>query len=667
MKLDLLSILEMVEQEDKKLEENKLPVPQKKQEAALDLQGLFSLFEELEPSLVNIQEAKDAEGGRISRAEDLQDLKFNIAYKPIPISDKLGTSSTKDYKYFATIVKSFVGSDQITPKNVFEKINSIQQRATNNKMSQSEAISSLILLDAFYSFFNAFAGLGGRAMGFLGESFVNGLYGADRVIPHGEATNKLFSVADIIDPVENVSISIKTRHKDSTGHLGNKFNMFHDVVRYGHMYFDTYAKTYGSKDGEEKSRYGIEKLIFTRHKIDKAVLNQIYSDEYYQGILRQLEEIYKQNTQQKAALQETIFQPDSRLRGKIPNQYSQFQIKGGELNDFQNRVYLLSLYYGNQIEKLKNYWQKLDAIGEKLKTRMHWSTKKFNLKEKEEGAQSIIQNFNALRAKKANLLGRDIKEAYSSSAKLEELLNSVGTQTEDGYDLHSKEFLENYIRNNLNYIIPKISDQRDGVLSFVLSNIDIDNQLIQSIENQELRELMVGRMQELKNTQKEAPEIIDPLPNIDIPESEEEPDADLSNKAEETEIEAEPSSEKEPEKQSQSTSVLTQVGNLRKKQPTGNIDYDFLDGIEPLITSEISLTTDSINALGEDVNKRISFYYKALSEQLNVFSQLMEKFFISDEKDKGSALILAAKELPELTEPAVSQNDKQTDLFKKEE
>jgi hypothetical protein len=51
MKLDLLSILKMVEEEDKKLEENKLPVPQKKQESALDLQGLFSLFEELEPSL----------------------------------------------------------------------------------------------------------------------------------------------------------------------------------------------------------------------------------------------------------------------------------------------------------------------------------------------------------------------------------------------------------------------------------------------------------------------------------------------------------------------------------------------------------------------------------------------------------------------------------------
>ena len=51
MKIDLSTILEMVEEEDKKIKENKAPVQPKQEKATLDLQGLFSLFEELEPTL----------------------------------------------------------------------------------------------------------------------------------------------------------------------------------------------------------------------------------------------------------------------------------------------------------------------------------------------------------------------------------------------------------------------------------------------------------------------------------------------------------------------------------------------------------------------------------------------------------------------------------------
>ena len=62
MKIDLLSIMKMIGEEDKKLEENKTPVSQKNinnKVATLDLQGLFSLFEEIEPTLSHIKEEED--------------------------------------------------------------------------------------------------------------------------------------------------------------------------------------------------------------------------------------------------------------------------------------------------------------------------------------------------------------------------------------------------------------------------------------------------------------------------------------------------------------------------------------------------------------------------------------------------------------------------------
>lgn len=52
MKIDLSTLFEMIEQEDKNLSKTSAPVKQEKQkETALDLQGLFSLFEQLEPSI----------------------------------------------------------------------------------------------------------------------------------------------------------------------------------------------------------------------------------------------------------------------------------------------------------------------------------------------------------------------------------------------------------------------------------------------------------------------------------------------------------------------------------------------------------------------------------------------------------------------------------------
>jgi hypothetical protein len=155
MKLNLLSMLKMIEEEDKKLEENKLPLVQKEQKTALDLQGLFSLFEEIEPNL-NVFREDETEN-----LEGFKNVEMVLKVPRAHLTSKMGNRGTEDYKYFAQLIRGLTGGNP-TPVGVFKKISELQRVLLNGKsdLSISQNVSAMVLMEAIYSFFNGFYGIG---------------------------------------------------------------------------------------------------------------------------------------------------------------------------------------------------------------------------------------------------------------------------------------------------------------------------------------------------------------------------------------------------------------------------------------------------------------------------------------------------------------------------
>lgn len=280
MKLDLNFLLKMIDEQNKSLE-NKTPVLKENKGTTLDLQGLFSLFEEIEPTLSHIKEEEESYSGG-TKVVTLQDI--NIVGPKIRISDRLAKSELKDSQYFAKIMNSLGG--ERTPDGVFNQIRSIKEKLNNNEaISSQQAISFQVLLEAFYSLFNSFGSIGGIGVGWLTEAFATGMYQGE-LIQAGEGNARNIA-ADVILP-DNTPVSIKARMLDKPGDLGSRKNIANTIHKYGYIYFDLFLK----EKGESASR-GITKIIYQRLKVDKQTLPTF--DSEYQKYESQYSEIFAKN------------------------------------------------------------------------------------------------------------------------------------------------------------------------------------------------------------------------------------------------------------------------------------------------------------------------------------------------------------------------------------
>ena len=273
MKIDLSTLFEMIEQEDSNLSKTSAPVKQEKQkETALDLQGLFSLFEQLEPLIREADEDDTFRGG--TKVATLQDI--NIPAPKIVISDRLAKQELKDSKYFAKVMNSLGGEK--TPEGIFKRIKSIQQQIkSGQKIPSEQALGFSILLEAFYSLFNSLASIGGVGVGWITEAFVTGMYQGE-LIQAGEGNAKNIA-ADVVLP-GNMPVSIKARMTDNPGDLGSRKNIANTIAKYGYIYFDIFLK-----DTEERASKGITKIRYIRLRVDKENINQFDPeyDSYVQG------------------------------------------------------------------------------------------------------------------------------------------------------------------------------------------------------------------------------------------------------------------------------------------------------------------------------------------------------------------------------------------------
>lgn len=272
MKLDLLSILKMVEEEDKRLKEDKLPTIQKNKETALDLQGLFSLFEEEETRIKNETNSLNELKGDVPKKPDIKDIKSDYKELQIPFrlpriqfSERIA-SDTSDKRELEIVLDAFLGKGERTVFESLKKIKDISEKLQNvklaNEMPIEELISSLIMMESLFLLYNSFDS---RATGFLNESFSAALY-RGQALDTAKA-NARNIIADTFDG--EVPVSIKTlveKPKD----LGSRKNLVNTLNIYGKVYFDFFWKI---KEGE-----GIGSFKFVRVEVNKDNINEF--DEY---------------------------------------------------------------------------------------------------------------------------------------------------------------------------------------------------------------------------------------------------------------------------------------------------------------------------------------------------------------------------------------------------
>lgn len=284
MKIDLSTIFEMIEEEDKKTTEDNKPL-QLEKKTALDLQGLFSLFEQLEPTInaasnSNLHELK----GAFPKKPDVKDLKtdfeeLNLSFRlpRIQISDRVA-SDTSDKRELDVILDGLVGPERPDIFSVLKKIKEVSenlQQQNLDKTSTRELISSLMMLESLYMLYNSFDP---RAVGFINESFSAALYGG--VALDTAKANSKGIIADVFDQ-EGIPISIKTiAERPNLSDMGSRANLVNTINIYGKVYFDFFFKT---KIGQT-----VGSLKFMRVVVDKNNINEFDEFNYStndQGIL----------------------------------------------------------------------------------------------------------------------------------------------------------------------------------------------------------------------------------------------------------------------------------------------------------------------------------------------------------------------------------------------
>lgn len=204
MKIDLSTLFEMIEQEDKNLSKTSAPVKQEKQkETALDLQGLFSLFEQLEPSINEM--AKERE--EISISWD--------GIPDIPISEIAFGGKGQDIISQEKKERLKVFLQNIGGNSFEEKLQKLSQFLSGNFIDENasieKALSYLVLLKVFTSNLTDF---NEKSAGTNFEAIFASLMGGDQISGGGADFN---DTADAMVNGERYSLKLTTSDK-----VGNK-------------------------------------------------------------------------------------------------------------------------------------------------------------------------------------------------------------------------------------------------------------------------------------------------------------------------------------------------------------------------------------------------------------------------------------------------------------
>lgn len=223
MKIDLSTILEMVEEEDKKIKENKTPVQSKQEEATLDLQGLFSLFEELQPIL---KEESPAPSFLVSDEMALDFIIPKIIFRENDVP--IGQDVIRDY-----MKENAYGQKSLTKK--MQALNIIATNTTKgNIVKKGNAFENLInrisLTEAIMSNFRGFAP---TTAGNVNETIISLFYEGAKLLPTLEA-NKSEDVTDF--SVGDISYTLKTT-KESTTRSSSALNFANTLSKYSKLIY----------------------------------------------------------------------------------------------------------------------------------------------------------------------------------------------------------------------------------------------------------------------------------------------------------------------------------------------------------------------------------------------------------------------------------------------
>lgn len=250
MKIDLSTILEMVEEEDKKIKENKAPVQPKQEEATLDLQGLFSLFEELEPTLkedTSQQIPKDLEKNLKTKTV-AKSKTIPIEVFTVDINEKLGDlgeASREELTQMIASATGISGAGQVRKK--LESLSRISETYTQTQ-ELSKVMSQVLIISSMYKMLNSFQA---SPTGFINEAFMSAFYGTkqEKLTSKGEEEVEkgkqkgAVQIADVytVDAEGGLPVSIKTIKK--SGEItGSKGLLFDALRKHGKVLFHVYEK-----------------------------------------------------------------------------------------------------------------------------------------------------------------------------------------------------------------------------------------------------------------------------------------------------------------------------------------------------------------------------------------------------------------------------------------
>ena len=193
----------MIEQEDKKIKENKAPVQPKQEEATLDLQGLFSLFEELQPTLALKEESDKS-------FVALEEIATRFIIPQVVFREN-------DVPVGQDLIKDFMRENAYGEQSLSKKMQALNIIATTTSAGKvfkrgnafENLVNRIALTEAIMSTFSGFAP---TTAGNVNERIISLFYEGAKLLPTLEA-NKNKDVTDFF--VGDISYTLKTTKKET--------------------------------------------------------------------------------------------------------------------------------------------------------------------------------------------------------------------------------------------------------------------------------------------------------------------------------------------------------------------------------------------------------------------------------------------------------------------
>jgi len=251
----------------------------------LDLDALFKLFEEIEPTL------KEKETSQKEPAEITTEEK-TVKMPRLHISEEWGEVGSPDRNELIEAIKLASGGEVSSdPYETLTKLEqgflSLEKRVEQKISSENpgQALSQLVVLDTINRLFNSFQA---SPLGFINEAFIAALYGGEQIKLHSQEDDRDKNQIGDVKLKDGTPVSIKTI-KPNGNVYGSIENLKKSIEGSPNkvVFFDIFTKQYDGNKGKVKSKViGIKAYRF---KIDEQDLQTLGSTLQEAEIFKQID------------------------------------------------------------------------------------------------------------------------------------------------------------------------------------------------------------------------------------------------------------------------------------------------------------------------------------------------------------------------------------------